>query len=41
VLTDAFGPLLTETLIAVRRAEIDLFAEASPEEIVAATRWRH
>jgi glutamine synthetase len=41
VLNDAFGPLLTETLLAVRRAEIDRFAEASPEEIVAATRWRH
>jgi glutamine synthetase len=41
VLTEAFGPQLTETLVAVRRAEIDRFAEASPEEIVAATRWRH
>jgi glutamine synthetase len=41
VLTEAFGPQLTETVLAVRRAEIDRFADASPEEVVAATRWRH
>jgi glutamine synthetase len=41
VLTEAFGPRLTETLLAVRRAEIDRFADSSPEEVVAATRWRH
>jgi len=41
VLTDAFGPELTETLLAVRRAEIDRFADATPEEVAAVTRWRH
>jgi glutamine synthetase len=40
-LTAAFGPELTETLLAVRRAEIDRFAGSSPEEIITATRWRH
>jgi glutamine synthetase len=40
-LTRAFGPALTETVLAVRRAEIDRFAEASPDQVVAATRWRH
>jgi glutamine synthetase len=41
VLTAAFGPGLVESLLAVRRAEIARFAESSPEEIVAATRWRY
>jgi glutamine synthetase len=40
-LTGAFGPELTETILAVRRAEIAGFADAGPEEIVAATRWRY
>lgn len=40
-LTTAFGPQLTETLLAVRRAEIDRFAGAGPEEIIAATRWKY
>jgi glutamine synthetase len=41
VLTETFGPELTETILAVRHAEIEKFADASPEEVVAATRWRH
>ena len=39
-LTDAFGPALTETLLAVRRAEADAFAGRTAAEIIAATRWR-
>lgn len=39
VLTEAFGPELADTVVAVRRAEIERFAGASPEEIVAASRW--
>jgi len=40
-LVDAFGADLVETLIAVRRAEISRFADATTEQILAATRWRH
>lgn len=36
----ALGDPLFEAFAAVRRAEIDLFADATPEEIVARTRWR-
>jgi glutamine synthetase len=39
VLSGAFGAELTETLIAVRRAEIARFAGADPGRIIAATRW--
>ncbi|MBI2704957.1 MAG: glutamine synthetase [Actinobacteria bacterium] len=41
VLRDALGNALFETIIAVRHAEIARFAGASPDEIVASTRWRH
>ena len=41
VLRDALGGDLHETLVAVRRAEIELFEGQTDEEIVAATRWRH
>jgi glutamine synthetase len=41
VLADAMGPPLHESLLAVRRAEIELLAGRTPDEIVAATRWRH
>lgn len=41
VLRDALGSTLYEAFIAVRHAEHGLFADATPEEIVAATRWRH
>ncbi|WP_028937154.1 glutamine synthetase family protein [Pseudonocardia spinosispora] len=40
-LTGAFGPELTETVLAVRRAELATFADATPDQIIAATRWRH
>jgi glutamine synthetase len=41
VLRDALGPELHETLVAVRRAECALFADATDEEVIAATLWRH
>ncbi|ONH23358.1 glutamine synthetase [Pseudofrankia asymbiotica] len=41
VLLDAFGVELHDTILAVRRAEIDQFAGATPAEIVAQTLWRH
>jgi glutamine synthetase len=41
VLAEAMGPALFETVIAVRRAEIAHFADASEEDIVAATRFRY
>jgi glutamine synthetase len=41
VLRAAFGEQLHETIVAVRRAECALFAGATDDEIVAATRWRH
>jgi glutamine synthetase len=33
------GPLF-EAFLAVRKAETELFAEVSPDDIVARTRWR-
>ncbi|MEU8132905.1 glutamine synthetase family protein [Streptodolium elevatio] len=41
VLSAAFGPELHAAFAAVRRAEAALFATSTPEEIVAATRWRY
>jgi glutamine synthetase len=41
VLTAGFGEALVDTVGTVRRAEAELFASASPAEIVAATRWRY
>jgi glutamine synthetase len=41
VLRDALGEAVTDTVAAVRRGEIGLFDGATPEEIAAATRWRH
>jgi glutamine synthetase len=40
VLRQAMGDALFEAFLAVRRAEIELFAGLQPDEIVAATRWR-
>jgi glutamine synthetase len=39
VLAEAFGPELADTVVAVRRAEIERFAGAGPEQIVTASRW--
>jgi glutamine synthetase len=41
VLTEALGAPLFEAIVAVREAELQRFAGASPEEIVAATRFRY
>jgi glutamine synthetase len=41
VLVDAMGGPLFESFLAVRRAEVELFAGCNPDEIAAATRWKH
>ena len=41
VLGTAFGDELVDTIAAVRRGEIALFADATPEQITAASRWRY
>jgi glutamine synthetase len=41
ILAEALGEALHETIAAVRRAEVTLFAQSTPEEVAAATRWRH
>ena len=41
VLAEALGPSLFGTIIAVRETELERFADASEEEIVAATRFRY
>ncbi|MEV6984536.1 glutamine synthetase family protein [Sphaerisporangium sp. NPDC051017] len=41
VLKDALGEPLIDTVAAVRRGEIALFADASPEEVAARLRWKH
>jgi glutamine synthetase len=41
VLAEAMGPALFETIVAVRETEVERFAGASEEEIVAATRFRY
>jgi len=40
-LADAMGPALFETVAAVRATEVERFAGASEDEIVAATRFRY
>jgi glutamine synthetase len=41
VLREAFGEAHHDTFATVRRAEIEHYAGATPQEIVAAIRWRH
>lgn len=41
VLAEAFGANFIDTVAAVRRGEIALFANATSEQIVARTRWKH
>jgi glutamine synthetase len=41
VLAAALGADLTATIVDLRRAEIARFADASPERIVAAARWKY
>jgi glutamine synthetase len=40
-LTNAFGSELVESIVAVRQSEMELFADASDEDLAAATRWLH
>lgn len=40
VLRDAMGEPMLEAILAVRRAEIGLFADSAPDDVVARTRWR-
>ena len=40
-LVDAFGRPLVDAIVAIRESEIELFADASPEDVAAATRWLH
>ncbi|RKS69139.1 glutamine synthetase [Actinomadura pelletieri DSM 43383] len=41
VLRDALGEAVIDTVAAVRRGEIALLDGATPEQVAAATRWRH
>ncbi|MGW2251253.1 glutamine synthetase [Kitasatospora sp. NPDC001660] len=41
VLREALGEPLYQAVLAVRRAEAEQYAEAAPEQVVAATRWRY
>ena len=41
VLRDALGSPLLDSVLAVRESEIELFADASAEEVVRALRWTH
>jgi len=41
VLGDAFGQPLVDSIVAVRLSEMELFADASAEEVAAALRWTH
>jgi glutamine synthetase len=41
VLAQAMGGPLYEAVLAVRRAEAELYAGATPEQVAAATRWKH
>ncbi|MQS14597.1 glutamine synthetase [Streptomyces kaniharaensis] len=40
VLREALGEPLYQAVLAVRRAEAEQYADATPEQLVAATRWR-
>jgi glutamine synthetase len=41
VLRTALGSALIDSVLAVRESEIELFAEASAEDVVRALRWTH
>lgn len=41
VFAEAFGADFVQTVAAVRRGEIELFADATPQEIVARSRWKY
>lgn len=37
----AFGQQLVDSIVAVRESELELFADATPEQVADATRWAH
>jgi len=41
LLKEALGEWRYDAFVAVRRAEIELFADRTPDQVVAATRWRY
>ena len=41
VIAAAFGRRLVDAVVAVRESELELFADASPEQVADATRWTH
>jgi glutamine synthetase len=41
VLRDGLGSALVDSVVAVRDSEIELFADATPEQVVRAQRWTH
>jgi glutamine synthetase len=41
VLCNALGSALVDSLVTVRKSEIELFADASPEDVLRAQRWTH
>jgi glutamine synthetase len=41
VIRTAMGPMLFDAVLAVRRAELDIFEGADPDALVAAHRWRY
>ena len=41
VLQTALGEPLTATIVDLRRAEVTRFADATPEDVVAAARWQY
>jgi glutamine synthetase len=41
LLREAMGEALFEAFLAVRRGEVELFRDTSPDDVVAATRWRY
>ncbi len=41
VLATALGPELSTTIVDLRRAEVERFADSSAEDIVAAARWKY
>jgi glutamine synthetase len=41
VVRDAFGDPLVKSIVAVRESELELFDDASPEDVAAAVRWSH
>jgi len=41
VLTEALGETLAATIVDLRRAEVARFVDATPEQIVAAARWKY